>query len=126
MIQVEIRKASSGQELKEFAGLALKHRLFVPKSGWLMHGDLHYLAKENGRADNYQIVLAFVDGSPVGIGLKDPHQLVMFFVKKKYRRNGIGRQLADSVKTHMVYSYEGAKGGKSAKFFQNVGIKMEL
>ena len=98
-IEVNIKIADDLLERKEMAQLALSNRLFV--SGWNLNSELNLLRK-NG--DSHKIALLYIKGMlyPVAVVLlsKNSVKKIEIFVKKKYRRKGIGFTLAKTVIDH--------------------------
>lgn len=81
----------------QLADEALKNRLYV--SGWVLSGVLKDI--RDGLTNNHEVVLHRVDGRAVGVAVgvewkcwDGPNKVnTMVFVKKAYRRNGIGGKL---------------------------------
>jgi len=80
------------ERLEKGAEIALKNRLYVP--GWSMYSNL----KESPYSVLKLIVIARVDNKAVGCGLitkeyRDEDDFCSVFVRRKYRRQGIGRAI---------------------------------
>lgn len=82
---------------KEMATIALQNHLYV--SGWSLYGWLKYIQK-NG--SSFPVSIAYVKDTPVGICMihktSNKKYIIATFVDKKYRRNGIGSKLIQSIK----------------------------
>lgn len=101
------------------AALALSNRLFI--NSWTLREDLMW-AVEHPR--QYTIELEFVNKRPVGVALLDKRDgLVSIFVRKKYRRNGVGTKLINKLKNSIKKAGYGIVG--SDKFFNKVGIAVD-
>lgn len=81
------------------ARMALEANLFVP--GWCLLEDLNWLCGLEHKSEDMIIVLAFNNiGNPIGICLFNHNQLSVF-VKRYYRRMGIGSKLISLIKPHV-------------------------
>jgi GNAT superfamily N-acetyltransferase len=108
-----------GKDCIAAAFMALKHRLFV--SGWRLSGDLKRVRKGHN-VENVRIAVAYDSDTPVGVSLYDHTTgLIQVFVRKSYRRRGIGRNLVESFKNPKTYGIYGVN--ESPCFFRNVGIR---
>lgn len=102
----------------EKASLALKHRLYV--SGWELS---HQLVCARKYPQGYEIKLEYVGEVPVGVCLLDKDDgCISIFVKKAFRRKGIGRKLVKRFGDKIKKADWGIHG--SEYFFDNVGIEM--
>lgn len=127
MIEV---KAIPQSEIAKAAKECLSARLYVPTGGFLMNIHLNILKKKDSRAERYKLFVAYSDGKPVGVTMTidgyDDHSAVyiMSFVKKAYRKQGIGKQLAMVAKKstkQKLWAYEGANGTRN--YWESVDIK---
>ena len=109
-VKVNIKIADNDLEKKELARLALLTRLFV--SGWSLSSELKGL-KMLGESycisgKSYEIALAYIEETscPVAVltsqEIRDYHAM-QIFVKKRYRRKGIGTVLANAVINNFNY-----------------------
>lgn len=105
---------------QELAKQAFQSKLFVP--GWSLQGVLKRLITNNlGQGE--AILLASISEVPVGVStLSDGH--IEVYVKKAYRRYGIGTLLVRTIKQkhkdEFVWGSEGNKG--TLKFWHGLGI----
>lgn len=111
--------------VREAAEIVMKNRLFVP--GWLMHGLMKRVRDSpNSWFDSSRIAIAYDKGTPIGVGfyyqqLFASNPRVQSFVRKRYRRQGIGSALVNKVKKDEVpFAYHGVDG--SDKFWNSVGV----
>lgn len=108
-----------GKDCVTAASIALKHRLFV--SGWLLSGAMKCIRKGHNIEDA-RMAIAYDSDIPVGVSLYDRTTgLIQVFVRKSYRRRGIGRKLVENFKKFEVYGIRGIDG--SSHFFRNVGVR---
>lgn len=98
--------------------LALKHKLYSPQ------GALYGTYKDIIEGD-YQtkgMVLATYKNTPIGLITIAPsgYNIVWIYVATKYRRNGVGKLLSDSLKASLKMRVIGHGAGTSAgkKFFK--------
>lgn len=115
-------------ELKIKADIALKNRLFV--SGF----DLSYLLQNirSGQVgyNKANIVLEYVEGKPVGIAVHvfdkdfEEESNVHVFVKKAFRRKGIGKKLIKSLNLPKEKKKLSVALGSNASgdFWQKMGL----
>jgi len=105
------RSACAGGQ-KKLAAAALSNRLYV--NGWSLQPVL--LDIVDGMTVGESLVVAFSNGEPVGVCLilnqRDRQPMTMTFVKRKYRRLGIGTQL-----------FRRAFGSTNAEFRYGQGTK---
>lgn len=127
MIEV---KAIPQSEIAKAAKECLSARLYVPTGGFLMNIHLNILKKKDSRSERYKLFVAYNDGKPVGVtmtisGYDDcSGEYIMSFVKKAYRKQGIGKQLAMIAKKstkQKLWAYEGAIGTRN--YWNSVDIK---
>lgn len=127
MIEV---KAIPQSEIAKAAKECLSARLYVPTGGFLMNIHLNILKKKDYRAERYKLFVAYKDGKPVGVTMTiDGYDCcsdvyIMSFVKKAYRKQGIGKQLAMIAKKstkQKLWAYEGAIGTRN--YWDSVDIK---
>ena len=104
-----------GVDTKVAADIALKSRLYV--SGWMLSS---YLKKIRKGEIDARVVLCTENGCAVGIcvqvlsGVRKGFTQV--FVKKSYRKRGIGTKMASLVKFEGCY---GVKGVTNKVWFRN-------
>ena len=109
-----------GVDAKVAADIALKSRLYV--SGWMLSS---YLKKIRGSEVNARVVLYTENGCAVGIcaqvlsGVRKGFTQV--FVKKSYRKRGIGTKMASLVKFEGCYGVEGV----TDKVWKSSGYKVK-
>jgi GNAT superfamily N-acetyltransferase len=129
-VEVKIVTASNKDEVKQFANLAIKNRLYVPNPEWQLG---HYLSFVRDCDHDAEISLAYIEDEPVGVALlmykvipvpitKTSNQIAVF-VKKKFRRLGIGTKLVNTLtdKQDDVFARAG-KVNVSEKFFEKNNI----
>lgn len=105
-------------KIEELASLALKSRLYV--SGWELS---HQLKAARDYPEDYEIKLEYVKGVPVGVCLLDKCDgSISMFVKKAFRRKGIGRRLVKRFGDKIKKASWGIHG--SEDFFCAVDIDM--
>lgn len=112
---VEIRNMED-QQLS--ATIAIHNRLFVP--GWSLYGILKSI--QNG-SDCCKIVFALSEGKAIGVAvLESTNSPMQLYVKKSFRRLGIGTSLVNAIKKDFdnVKAAQGMKG--SFSFYNHVGI----
>lgn len=91
-------KTYKNVDVREAARIALNAKLFVP--GWCLREDLNWLCYPEHASENFIIVLAFNKlGNPIGI-CSFNHNQISVFVKRDYRRIGIGSKLISLIKPH--------------------------
>ena len=119
-----IVKARGLAQKKEFAAIALKHRLYV--SGWSMSGEYVYMRDsmdygwDNDSHKKYSIALAYEDDVAVGCAIVNDINNLQVFVRKAKRGLGIGRQLVAKVKRAGCYGICGSDG--DGKIFVGNGV----
>ena len=121
-----VRNSKCEPELAKALALeAIGNRLFV--NGWSLRELLIDIANNSSPEykNSYDIVLVSNgEFNPVAVGVTVKHSgLTMIFVRKKYRRQGIGSMIAMLLKKRNagMYFSEGIEG--SEKFFIKVGGK---
>ena len=87
--KITYKHTSDKGKIEEYAQIARSSRLFVPKLGWRMNVECQLLERIR------KIVLAYDGTRAVGccLGLTMKRVNVIIFVKKSYRRRGIGTRL---------------------------------
>tara|TARA_R110000744_G_C19371770_1_gene563124 strand:- start:8851 stop:9198 length:348 start_codon:yes stop_codon:yes gene_type:complete len=101
------------------ANLALKHRLYS-RPDWEMRPELEQTV-EDGKST---CTLYFKDGVPVGCAIRGwSSNLIMVFVRKSYRKQGIGSKLVNRVKTGN--SWGCSDSPSNGKIFQYNGISVD-
>ena len=101
-MQIVIKKIHN---VEKAADLALKNRLFVP--GWQLGEILRNINRLK-----CEIALAFENETPIGICLKiyyEPENQLHVFVRKRCRKQGIGRRLISLLKDDKSYGEIGIK-----------------
>lgn len=121
-MNVVLRKASTNTRMSELASEALQARLYV--SGWMLNAELNDI-KNSRDMDEYitSITIAYLDGKPIGVctsrrwrRYKNP--IVMVFVRKKYRRLGIGTKMVKKIMGKKPgFKYGSGVNQKARKFF---------
>lgn len=90
-------------DLTEGASLALKYRLFV--NGWSLVHNLHWFKKHGAslkkQYEHCQLLIAFDGTEPIGILLCDSVCSVSVFIRKSFRKQGIGSQLIDALRAEL-------------------------
>ena len=124
-----VRNSNNEPKFAEVLALeAIGNRLFV--NGWSLRELLIDIANKSSilcpeYKNNYDIVLVSNgEFNPIAVGVTVKHSgLTMIFVRKKYRRQGIGSMITMLLKKRnaVVYFSEGIEG--SEKFFAKVGGK---
>ncbi len=119
-------KTYAEREVSEAADIVLKNRLYV--SGWLMSGLMKKLRESSSEFSDVEIVLAFDEQIPVGVCvhyskedfMRHKYSRIQAFVRKQYRRNGIGSKMVRRVKKTRPFAYHGVDG--SDLFWHSVGV----
>lgn len=116
--------------LAKAAKECLSARLYVPKRGYLMNKQLNLIVKYKS-SENHKLVVAYSDGKPVGVAMaiaeyySEYHRVyIQTFVKKSFRRRGIGKCLVMEMKKHIdkpLWAFQGATG--SEYFWEEVCVK---
>jgi GNAT superfamily N-acetyltransferase len=123
---IQIITAHTQSEIREFAEIALRNQLYV--KGWCMknyYEDIIIFPKNNS------ICLAYVDGQLAGCGIivinencqyfiKNRKYQACFYVLPKFRRMGVGSQLAQALKKcrpRKMFAVYGSK--QSPQFFEH-------
>ena len=117
---IEYKIATEMRETVEFSNIALQHRLYV--IGW----NLQIYLKKSSNGGKSFIVLAYENEIPIGIGhYYYENGLCNFFVRKEYRRRGIGSKLVQEVKKNSdkdkLYAHFGISESKI--FFEKMDIR---
>lgn len=119
-MKVTIIKANDEQEKIQMAKLALEMHLYVPS--WTMQGA--YADIKSGENVDYDFAMAFSGKKVLGcIILNKMTGEVDVFVKKEYRRQGVGSKLIQMMKEHnneVSGHFRGAKG--SIPFFESCQV----
>lgn len=105
-------------QAKELADIALKNRLYV--SGWKLSYTFRSIRDEDW---NDTVLLYYQKGKPVGVAVIRRDKNIEVFVKKKYRRQGIGTLLVNRCKK--INSKLEAEWGiyGSERFWESVNIE---
>jgi len=94
---------------KHLASLAIKENLYV--RGWNMRNELERILS-NGLGNNEIILLATLADYPIGVCIVyDKH--IEIFVRKAYRRYGIGSKMVEIMKSKrndILWGSEGTQG----------------
>ena len=97
---VEIRVSKDSKDILEYANAAIKHCLYI--NGWSILKILKNVVQENGVVNPPTIALAYTcdnitcDSIPVGICILRAGKLDTF-VRKSFRKKGIGKALVNSL-----------------------------
>lgn len=104
---------------KYIAFQAKKHRLFSPMGG------LSYVYTDilNRQDTTNVIAMASLNGDPVGAAYFTGYY-IWIFVKKQYRRQGIGTKLIKYMQTKRSVNVRGHRSGTQVgtKFFEKLGL----
>ena len=111
------KKYRTKDELMEAADIALKNRLYV--NSWYLRS--RYINIINGEIKNQSLDIAFVDDKPIGIcfakdSSSDKFKEARFlacFIRKPFRKSGIGSKLISLHKNKELYACPGINGSKS-------------
>lgn len=89
-----IKKATTEEDIKAFTDIALKSRLYV--SGWMLSG---WLINAREKPETVQAVCLVFNESemPIGVLLALKDRTSAVFVKKFYRRLGLGTKLVQEL-----------------------------
>lgn len=99
--------------------VAISHRLFQP--GWLMRKAMAQQIA-NGKMFT-QFVIAYEDDKPVGACFQCHDALIMTFVRKNYRRQGIGSGLLNTLpKNEKSFVMTGVQGSRA--FYLKQGLRI--
>lgn len=126
-------KIFENETLREGAQLAITHRLFVNK--WQLYRSLKNILKDDPHPHvQKSIVLAFVDGVPIGILYRELYKtrnkiryslFHHFFVRRKFRGQTVATKLFQHLprpeQKHKLIGNTGIKN--SAKFFKKLDEK---
>ena len=111
-------KIASKDNIGQYSDIAIKNRLYV--AGWTLRHSLKYCE------ENDLIVLAFDDSKPIAVAHQNTKPgKCSFFVRKEFRRMGIGTELVNIIKKTSqkeVYSVWGMHG--SEDFFKKCDLEM--
>ena len=103
----------------ENAKLALKHRLYS-RPDWLLKGALECIT-QTGEST---CTLYYKEGVPVGCAIREvTGNLIMVFVRKAYRKQGIGSLLVKRVKTKN--SWGDSNSPSNGRIFRYNGISVD-
>lgn len=127
MIEIKFIKSS---DLAKVAKECLSARLYVPKSGYLMNNQLNLIVKHK-TSERHKLVVAYSDEKPVGVAMaivdyysEYSRVYIQTFVKKSFRRRGIGKSMVMEMMKHVdkpLWAYEGMDG--SRYFWEDIGVK---
>jgi hypothetical protein len=124
-LKLVLRKSTSKEEIVEFAHLALKGKLFVPR--WTLKSILERVLKFP--QETHCIVLAFNGDSklPIGICHMSDWFSVSFFVKENYRCRGIAQSMgALMLVNHDSHWNHGYGNAASHHFFPKLRNKFSV
>lgn len=110
-----------GKTNQEKAQIALSNRLFVNQ--WSLHDDLRDI--HEGCQSNYNVEIYYCDQKPVGVIVFNDQEFIGIFVKKAYRRLGIGSkmvQFAQTKQKNIQEAFWGVYG--SEHFWTSVGFEV--
>lgn len=107
--------SSENEPVQQGVLLAQKHRLYSNPS-WMMN---YYYRQEYTQIK--KLCIATVDGVPIGASLLLKDGSVMVFTRKRYRGNGIGRSLVNTIKEEGCYGYKDSPN--KGKIFEHNGVK---
>lgn len=109
----------------EKADIAIKNKLYVPK--WYMLNYLKEIREEKDIAKDDTVYLHYENGKAVGCAIRlarEEKPEVVSFVKKAYRRRGIGTKLIQQIEDYEnCNAYMGIWG--SEKFWSRTGIEIK-
>ena len=110
-----------GNTNQEKARIAISNRLFV--NNWSLHDDLINIRDGNYE---YDIELYYDHHKPIGIIVYSRRSIIGIFVRKKYRRQGIGTKLVNFVKSKYSTIEEASWGiYGSETFWQSQDIEID-
>ena len=116
-------KTTKTRSAKELADIALKNRLYV--SGWSLTEVLQDIRKGKQEA---HVAIAYDGDTPIAVSIfmekyRNGWDHVQVFVRKSYRRNGIGKRLVNRLCKNKknVFAIYGVD--QSVDFFENLGIR---
>lgn len=131
-IDIKIVTAKNDAERKNFASIALRHRLYISQDGWQL---AYFLRLVKNLDHSCDISLAYINDVPVGVSLllhdmmPGPHNKklsnqISVFVRKSYRKMGIGTRLLNTLKDKKsnIFAREGIEVSKNFYEKQNVYI----
>lgn len=111
-------KVASRDNIGQYSNIAIKNRLYV--AGWTLKHSLECCE------ENDLIILAFENLKPVAVAHQNSKTgKCSFFVRKKFRRMGIGTTLANIIKETSqkeLYAVWGING--SENFFKKCDLEM--
>lgn len=131
-----IHLTSEYEKIAQFAQIALENRLYVKDREFTLRGTLKSVIRLSEVQQPHlvkRISLAYYDSKPVGVAIcKSPSFSMQFnsyktyelYVKKRFRRLGIGSKLISSIhiKNDLWLHGDGVKGSKS--FFYSMRQKL--
>ena len=110
--------------IQELAKIALEHNLYV-SDNWCLKGILTRILNNDHTESQSRIWIAYRASKPVGIAvLSGFDSSLMFYVKNKYRRQGIASKLLIEVELdRTIQQFKVSQGNKtSIKFFKRFGL----
>ena len=110
--------------IQELAKIALEHNLYV-SDNWCLKGILTRILNNDHTESQSRIWIAYRASKPVGIAvLSGFDSSLMFYVKNKYRRQGIASKLLIEVELdRTIQQFKVSQGNKtSIKFFKRLGL----
>ena len=108
---------------KENAKIAIKNHLYI--DGWTLLDSLKEVLN-NGKENNYYVNIAYRDNKAVAV-IYATSTHIQIFVKREYRRRGIGKQLINRlVKYTGKKDFKVYKGIHESTFFWNSFKKIKL
>ena len=118
---IKYKHTSSNKRIKTLAQESISARLFV--NGW------HLRSVLKGKYPIKRISVAYDDSTPIGCAvLSETYKdFIMVFVRKKYRRLGIGSRLIKLLKADNPLAFIGKRNGDEhrAKFYNKCIGKYE-
>ena len=114
--------------IQELAKIALEHNLYV-SDNWCLKGILTRILNNDHTESQSRIWIAYRASKPVGIAvLSGFDSSLMFYVKNKYRRQGIASKLLIEVELdRTIEQFKVSQGNKtSIKFFNKLGLSPSI
>lgn len=99
--------------------IIIDHKLYHDKN-WMLYKWCH---PSSGYIKPKKVVIAYLGNEPIAVGIVRTNNLCAFYVKPKYRRNGIGKRIARRLKYKNPDPHAWIGIPKSREFFKSVKIK---
>ncbi|MDD4308674.1 MAG: hypothetical protein PHU53_07720 [Thermoplasmata archaeon] len=117
--ELDFRFASTINQKKEFAKLALKNRLYV--SGWQLFKELNLISKY---AESDIVICSYM-GIVIAVHVCDETGFGMWFCRMCFRKNGIAKRMTQIMQANGHRKMSAGTGRKDCTgFFQKVNVEL--